>query len=54
MIGLDNLDDVIHIVRETTNHAMATSALVHSNNLIILVLICNFYCSQSFGCQVCD
>ncbi|XP_078149625.1 DNA GYRASE A [Carex rostrata] len=33
MIGLDNLDDVIHIVRETTNHAMATSALVHKFGL---------------------
>ncbi|KAJ4970402.1 hypothetical protein NE237_003501 [Protea cynaroides] len=27
IVGLDNLDGVIHIIRETSNHAMASSAL---------------------------
>ncbi|KAJ1686088.1 hypothetical protein LUZ63_017478 [Rhynchospora breviuscula] len=33
MIGLDNLDDVIQIIRGTTNHGMATSALVNKFGL---------------------
>ncbi|KAJ3669364.1 hypothetical protein LUZ60_011314 [Juncus effusus] len=33
MIGLDNLDDVIHIVRETTSNANAMSALINKFGL---------------------
>jgi DNA gyrase subunit A len=31
VVGLDNLDAVIQIIRETSNHAAATEALVKGN-----------------------
>ena len=33
VIGLDNLDAVIQIIRETSNHTAATRALVNGNIL---------------------
>jgi DNA gyrase/topoisomerase IV subunit A len=35
VVGLDNLDAVIQIIRETSNHAAATKALVKGNVLEI-------------------